>query len=347
MDMTKFYVYSLGEVAVNKKLDSRLIEVTPTEHLSFVDGQLTDNLTTQTSQGTDAQGNAYTTSVDTSVTVEAEWLNFTEPNRTTAPDVRRGESVLIWRYADSDKFWWTCNVARPDLRKLETIVHAYSDTTDESVKSGPDTTYYMEISTHRGIIHIHTSKSNGEPFVYDMQLNCKDGSFLFQDDIGNYWSMDSKNVRHEFKNSDGSWIDMNRKIINIFAPDTVNITADKGNINMKAGTDITHNAGSNITSKAGATITLDAGSSYALKTGTTATINAGSTISTKSTGTTNVAPMTTFQGNVTVSAMLLTMSMSAGAGGGSFTVNSPGIFTKPVTVNQLTSTNAIIAPNIR
>jgi phage baseplate assembly protein gpV len=212
----------------------------------------------------------------------------------------------------------------------------------------------VEISTHRGLIHIHTSKKNGEPFVYDMQLNTKDGSFLFQDDIGNYWSMDSTNVRHEFKNSDGSWIDMNRKIINIFAPDTVNITADKGNINMKAGTDITHQAGNNITSKAGNDIALNAGNNYNLQAGASITIKAGTsisqeaatTISTKAVSTTNTVPITTFKGAATITGMTTTTGMASLAGG-AFTVDAPGTFTKPVTVQQLTSTEDIIAPNVR
>lgn len=361
MDLSLLHFYSLGKVAANKALDSKDIEVTPIETLPMLDGELTDNQTTVTSKGEDSQGNAYSLSLNTTVTLKATWLNFTDTNRRTAPDVRRGENVLIWQYADQDKYYWTCNVATPDLRKLETVVHAISATQVETDKDSADTTYYLEVSSHRGIIHIHTSKKNGEPFTYDWQLNTKDGSWLFTDDIGNFMSLDSKNVRIELKNSDGSWIDMNHKVINIFAPDTVNITADTGNINMKAGTDITHQAGKNITSKAGQSITLNAGTNYALQTGTdinvqagtsmsekaatTYSLQAGTTISTKAVSTTNTVPLTSFTGSVVIAGTTTTTGMSSLAGG-AFTVNAPGTFTKPVTVQQLTSTEDIIAPNV-
>lgn len=355
MDTSLLRFYSLGEVAANKELDSKEIEVIPTETLPMLDGELSDNQSTVTSQGTDSQGNAYNLSLNTTASIRATWLNFTDTNRRTAPDVRRGEKVLIWRFADQDKFYWTCNIATPDLRKLETVIHAISATQVETDKDSYDTTYSLEVSSHRGLIHIHTSKKNGEPFTYDWQLNTKDGSWLFTDDIGNYISLDSTNVRIEMKNSDGSWIDMNHKVINIFAPDTINMTADTGNINMKAGTDITHQAGNNITSKAGNDITLNAGNNYNLQAGANISIKAGSnisqqaggSISTKAVSTSNTVPMTTFTGDVTISASLLTKSMSAGAGGGTFTVNSPGTFTQSVQMSQdLTVGGHVHASNI-
>lgn len=353
MDLSQLKLYSLGKVGANKVLGSQDIEVIPTETLPMLDGELTDNQTTVTSKGTDSQGNAYSLSLNTTATLKATWINLDNTNRTTAPDVRRGENVLIWQFADQDKYYWSTGIATPNLRKLETVIHAYSDTQDESATSGPDTTYYFEVSTHRGIVHMHTSKSNNEPFVYDFQLNAAEGSWVFQDDIGNYVSMDSKNVRIEMKNSDGSWIDMNHKVIDITAPDTVNITAQTGNVNISAGTDVTINAASNITSKAGATITLNAGTSYSLQAGSSISEQAGSsyslqaatTISTKAVSTTNTVPLSTFSGAVTITGMTTTTGMSSLAGG-AFTVDAPGTFTKPVTVLQLTSTENIIAPNV-
>lgn len=298
--MSNLRRYSLGIVAANKALDSDLIEVVPIEEMNFVDGQLSDNVKPYEASGTDSQGQAYQHSLDTTVSVLAKWIPDGISNRATPPDVRRGERIQIWQYGDQDKYYWSTLFYEPDLRKLETVIFTFSNTRDESAKSTPDTTYYMEVSTHRKHITLHTSKSDGEPFVYDIQLDTANGFLLIKDDIGNYVQMDSKNVRIELKNADGSWIDMNRKVINITAPDTINMKA--GNyINLTAGKDINHKAGGSINSEAGSSINDK----------TTA-------ITTRASTTVNTVPSTLFTGKTTIQGG---MAVSGGSGGATATVS--------------------------
>lgn len=319
---------SLGVVAKNKSLKSRQIEVVPIEAMNFADGDLSDNIAKYMAQGSDSNGQAYNLELDTTLSVNATWLPF-ESNRYTAPDVRRGEVVLIWQYADQDKYYWTSLFYDGKLRKLETVIWMFSNTKKEDEDPTPDNTYFLELSTHTKHITLHTSKSDGEPFAWDIQLNTKDGVFTVKDDIGNYFQIDAKNVRIEAKNSDGSWIDMNRKVINIYAPDTINMKA--GNyVNIEAGKDINNKAGSNINSHAGSNITDKA-----------------SKIMTQASSTTNTVPNTTFTGNVNIGLKMSSNGMAVVAsGGGGFVVTGDGQFTGQVNVNKLTSSTNISAPNV-
>lgn len=312
--------YSIGVVAANKLLTTRDIEVTPIEALNFADGDISDNISKYLASGKDTNGQSYNLEVDTTLTVQATWLPLGS-NRRTAPDVRRGEVVLIWQYADQDKYYWTSMLYDGKLRKLETVVWMFSNTTNEDEEATSENTYFVEVSTHTQHVTLHTSKSNGEPFAWTMQINTKDGVFTVTDNAGDYITIDGKNTRIEMKNADGSWVDLDKRNIKITAPDT---------ITMKAGKDINMSAGSNING--------DAGSSINWKT---------SKITTQASTTTNTVPNTTFTGNVNIGLKMSSNGMAVNSGGGGgFVVSGPGQFTGQVNVNQLTSTNNIIAPNV-
>ena len=309
--VSKLHLYSLGVVAANKPLDSKDIEVTPIEDAPLLDGEITDNLEQYASKGTTPLGEHYEATVQSTVSVKATWLPFGS-NRMTAPDVRRGETVVLYRFGDVDKYYWTTLQQDMRLRKLETVVFAFSNTRDEAVTADAKTSYYFEVSTHRKLIHLHTSNSDGEPFVYDIQLNTKDGSLIIQDDIGNYFSFDSKNVRLEMRNADGSHLDMDRKVISMTAPETINLKAGK-QINLEAGDSINHKT---------------------------------STINTSADETNNDVPITNFDGNTKTTGTASMKSFSSGAGGGSFSVSGDGEFTGTVNVNKLVSSQDIDAPNV-
>lgn len=272
--------YSMGIVAANKALSSKIIEVTPIEHLPFVNGQLTNTGTTVTAQGTDVNGASYSTQVATSVTIQAEWTPEGDSNRQTAPDVRRGEYVKLYQFADADKYYWTTS-GLPTQRKLETVVHSYSGTADESAELDHTNSYYKEISTHQGLVHWHTSAANGEFTEYDIQLNAKEGYFRFQDGKGNSMVIDSTQNLFQYQNSNGS-------ILQVLA-DTMSFTAPKS-IAMKTKD-----------------MTIDASNSFSLKTQTSSLQSTTNTIQSQ----------TTHNGNFTENgSFALNGDMTTSAGGG-------------------------------
>lgn len=53
-------------------------------------------------------------------------------------------------------------------------MYAWSNTQDEAVKILDETnTYYFQISTHLKLVTFSTSKSDGEPYAYTIQINTK------------------------------------------------------------------------------------------------------------------------------------------------------------------------------
>lgn len=234
LTVSKFRAYSLGVVAENKALGTNVIEVTPIEDFTMLDGELSAAQTNTTSSGTTSSGEAYNTSVKTGNTIQATWIKTGEGNRITSPDVRRGAVVMIYQFGDSDKFYWTTHKDDMNLRRLETVMFGFTGTKVEGAANTAENMYYLEISTHTGLVTFHTSKANGEFCGYDIQINAKSGNIQIQDDIGNYFLLDSAAHRINMQNTDGSYIDMNKQILSMFTKDTINIQTQ--NLNLKATT---------------------------------------------------------------------------------------------------------------
>ncbi|EKD22558.1 MAG: hypothetical protein ACD_84C00046G0002 [uncultured bacterium] len=159
--------------------------------------------------------------------MKATWLPLGGSNRITAPDVRRGETVVLYRFADSDEFFWVTLIDDFSLRKLETVVFAFSGTKVEGVKMDAGNTYFLEISTHSKMIHLHTSKANGEPYSYDIQLNTAEGFLQIQDDDGNFFKFDSADRHIVMVNRDQSKVEINKTIINFESSDEINMKTRK------------------------------------------------------------------------------------------------------------------------
>jgi len=220
-EVSKLSVYSIGVVAANKELTSKDIEVTPIEDAPMTNGEVTDEGIKVTAKASDTNDAAYQSEVPTSNTVKATWLPLGSTNRITAPDVRRGEKVILYRFADQDKFWWVTMEDDIRLRKLETVVFAISGTRDENADPTAENTYFMEWSTHKKLFHIHTSKADGERFAYDLQINAKDGIIILQDDDGNSFSLDSNERTWLLINKDQSKIEMNKTKLFIYTKDLI------------------------------------------------------------------------------------------------------------------------------
>jgi len=230
MQASCFKSVSLGIVAENKKMaDSsgrinRVISVTPIEDFSMTNGEIRSNPEQLEASGTDASGKAFSSAVPVDQVVEATWVPFLS-NRLTPPDVRRGERVQLWRSGDADKYYWSTMGLDDHLRKLETVIFAFSATTDEGqTELDLDNCYYFEVSTHNKTITLQTSASNGEPFRYTAQINAGEGAFLVEDDIGNSIEIDSGENRVCLENADASKVELKAGKIAIVANEEVSLT---------------------------------------------------------------------------------------------------------------------------
>jgi hypothetical protein len=219
----KFYSY--GIVAENKKLDSKVVEITPVEDLTMLDGEVKSGLVTSTVTSTDDQGGQTQIQSTTANSVPATWIPLGNDNRFTAPDVRRGAAVILYRFSDRQEFFWTTLMDDLKLRKLETVIYAWSATQKEGAEVNGDSYYFLEVSTHRGVVRFHTSQANGEFCAYDIEINAKDGVIQFVDNVGNFIMLDSREHQISAKNADDCYIDLNKKNLTIQVPETYTLRA--------------------------------------------------------------------------------------------------------------------------
>lgn len=227
MQTSVFTPYSLGIAAENKSLKSKEMHFVPIEALPFIDGELVPSPTPMDFSGIDEQGQSYQGAIFTDNTILATWLPDGS-NRFTAPDIRRGERVILYRMENVDKFYWRTLGLDDHLRKLETVIFAISGNPREGNEVlDPENCYFLEMSTHTGQITLQTSKANSEPFAYTFQFNTAEGNVTLADDIGNEFFLNSVENYIKLANSIGSQVELDKKNIRITAPDNVDVKAEK------------------------------------------------------------------------------------------------------------------------
>lgn len=200
MEPSKFQFFSFGTVAANKpRTDENgkpelKVEVFPQEKFTMSAGELTDNVDTIEVKGKDGDGQDYEGKIETKPSITCLWLPIGEPNRVTPPDVRRNELVIIYRYGDTNFYFWS-TAFNNVIRKLETVAWWWSGTPVDGEGADTERTadngYLLEVSTHDKHIILSTSKKNGEKCRYFLQFDMANGHFNLSDDLGNEIDLDS------------------------------------------------------------------------------------------------------------------------------------------------------------
>lgn len=217
-------MYSQGIVAKDKPFGTDIIEVTPIEEFSGVKGRLADASITSNTSMKDASGNSIKGNVKGGFTIKAKWLpGDTGGNRQTAPDVIEGETVDIYRFADTQDYYWKPSFREPTLRRREHVVYTYSNLPSGHAAYDLDTSYWAVVSTIKKIVALHTSSNDGEPFSYDAKFDTKSGFFIITDDIGNSIEINSKSKTITIKTSEGAVATLEKSKISLKAPDGVSI----------------------------------------------------------------------------------------------------------------------------
>jgi hypothetical protein len=269
MDASVFKKVAIGVVAENIEVKSgtainNTVRVTPTEWLSMRDGELANNPTPMTYKSQDAQGVETQGGFITNNTIPCEWLPA-GANRLTPPTVRRGMRVELFQTADEAKYYWRYLGLDDHLMKLETIIFGISANTTEQ-KPGekmpldPKSMYWFEMSSHSKKVALQTSKVSGEFCSYEMFFDLAGGEFSVNDDLGNWMLLNSKNHLIHLQNQDGTFVKLDKKNIEMFAPQDINAKATQ-NVNVEAGKDVNIKAGTNINAKAGTQAMVDGGGS--------------------------------------------------------------------------------------
>lgn len=270
MQVSQFKKVAIGVVAENMELKdakgglNHTVRITPTEWLSMRDGELKDDPTPMTFKSQDAQGNETQGGFITNQTIPCQWLPAGS-NRKTPPTVRRGMRVEIHQMGDQAKYYWRYLGLDDHLMMLETFIwgisaHTKEQKEGETTELTPDNMYWFEVSSHSKMVAMQTSKANGEPFAYDFYFDLGKGEVHLNDDVGNFFQMISQQHLLHLENQDGTYVKLERKDINAFAPQNINADAKK-DITVTAGNNINVTAKNNLVCKGGLLASIDGGGS--------------------------------------------------------------------------------------
>lgn len=193
----------VGEAVADKEHDSRELKVQLTEQMPFMEGELVE-IENEVQVGESSQ-------IKTTNYVTATWFGvFT--NRAYPPDIYRGEQILVFNYGDSDLYYWLSGGRDDKMRKTERYrIHIANE--QKTVKELSDeNTYFFELDTlHNKHVHIQTSDSDGEEFIYMIKLDAKENTIRICDNADNEIVIESELPRVFLRNGDGSFVDINRK----------------------------------------------------------------------------------------------------------------------------------------
>lgn len=186
-------MYAIGIVAKHKPEETDMIEVQPIERATTVSGKLDEASVEYDTKNTDHQGVASSLSLTAGATINARWIPLNHSNRITSPNVRAGETVMIYQYRDTDSFYWDTMFREPSIRRLERVLYAYCNIPDGNEPFDKSSSYWMEFDTINKNITISTSKSDKEQYVYKIQLDAVNNKLLMGDSHGNRFGIDSPN----------------------------------------------------------------------------------------------------------------------------------------------------------
>ena len=216
-----FKIFSVAIVADNKPIDSNVIEVYPIELMYNEYGDV-NQVNTFTETVNHIGGGKSSIDVEKRVTYKAAWLPMANTNRKTAPNVRKGEHVLLFRYGNTDQYFWVDLMENAKLRRKERVVYMYGNTDDLDVELDGDNTYWSEIDTVGKQVRFHTSDNDGEATTYDITIDTSEGKVTFEDGVGNSLVLDS--VKKELSTKTGKKINLETEECNLTTRKKVNVT---------------------------------------------------------------------------------------------------------------------------
>lgn len=205
-----FTIYSLGVAAGNLQFGQRELEVTPVESFTQIDGAVTDAFAEIEVEGKDRENNVYKSKVTTANSIKAVFLPF-DPHQPFPSLIRRGERVIIYRLADTDKYYWQPLGLDDNTRRRDIHIIAVANSPKENENSRtPETAYYIEINTIDKHITIQTNKNDGEKYAYAVQINTKENFISLGDDAGNFFNLVSDEERLTLQNASMSEISIEK-----------------------------------------------------------------------------------------------------------------------------------------
>lgn len=214
-----------GVAVEDRASQSRQLKVFLREMTPFGGGDIADKTKNESFSTVDEKGNKTPGKVSTTNCIVADYFGMSS-NSAFPPDIVSGEQVLVLQYADEDKYYWMSAGRDDNLRKGELARWSVSNDMAASKELAESNTYFMELDTKLAKrIRLHTSKSNGEAFGYDIIIDAANSNINITDDAGNSIVIMSEQSVIQMKNSAGSALCLNKDMVQMLATGTVYIKA--------------------------------------------------------------------------------------------------------------------------
>lgn len=188
---SKFKLYSKGIVVEDKPRDSKIVKVCPIEELPNIPGKLMDYKLLYDIELPDVKGVTKRSVIEGSSWIEAEWLPLHQSNRLTAPDLIKNETVQIYRYADSEKYYWDTHLREDHIRRLETVTYGFNNSSVPLEECDDNKQYTVTVSTHDKYLEFKTVDTDGEVTTYKTRFDMKTGNIEIIDKQGNVLTLNS------------------------------------------------------------------------------------------------------------------------------------------------------------
>lgn len=254
--MNLLHCIGVGMVGAVKETNTNEIWLYSSSIAPLAEGELTLTADVKQQTATTASGDTKSTQVLEGNLLNATWMG--EPgNRLTSPDVRPGSRVAIYQWEGSKDMWWTTYGVNALTYRLETVIYGWSANAnvDKNIELDYDNFYILEISTHFKRMSFRTSMKNGEEVKYEFFIDPGNKRAGMIDSQHNAFAIESMAHRVFMVNEEKSFVEVNRKNVNIGCTDTLNMSATNGvniqtqRVNIQANTfGLTAPGGTNITS---------------------------------------------------------------------------------------------------
>lgn len=217
--------YGVGTVTMDKDTNTDEIQVNVKSLFPESDGATETTAEEQTVTTQTPTGDTKSSTTLQSNTVSAKWMAI-NTNRVTAPDVRVGSKVVVYKFQGQNTFRWTYFGMDGTLR-LETIIWAFSASpnVNENTPVTPDNYYMLLLSTHQKKIQLVTGQGNGEPTNYVIELNTGTGQFSIVDGEDNVISLNSMEHAFTYLNQEKSFLNIQKKNVTMSCEDQMVLKA--------------------------------------------------------------------------------------------------------------------------
>ena len=205
--------YGVAVVAEDKATDTDEVLVYLSSLYPEADGEVVATAEKKDVTIKSPTGDTRSSSALSSNAVMMKWLPF-NTNRVTAPDVRKGSKVVVYKFKGQNLYRWMYFGMDGTLR-LETVIYAFSATphVKEDAPLTPDNYYIFLISSHTKKIQLLTGMGNGEPTNYAITLDTGQGGFSLVDGEQNMFILNSMKHFWSFSNQEKSNFAIDKKKI--------------------------------------------------------------------------------------------------------------------------------------